>query len=232
MTFFKQKTRSRFDSTPEFAAKRLPAHPISRYSRFSPMWKATRRRGGYVPNPKNNSDDLFPCCHTCQAFIKPESASKALWYRTANVGWLRAEWFWDLGHLLPEGFVALGLGVTPPPLRPERDRVFVFKPDASRAYLDLDMEQHSRAGADQHEARIKIVSFANSVNFPGEIVAATGGQISIAVPRSTLFGKGIQVWERYIFQPIEMPFNLPVLLDGENFTREGAKILLNGVALN
>ena len=195
------------------------------------MWKATRKIGGYVPNPKNNSDDLFPCCHTCQAFIKPESASKALWYRTANVGWLRAEWFWDFGHLLPEGFIMLGVGVTPPPLRPERDRIFVFKPDISRAYLDLDMEKHAQCKGDQHEARVRITTSSNA-NFPGEIIGTTGGRILIALPRTFFFGKGLTILERYIFENVELEFSLPILTDGGNVTREGDKILLNGVELN
>jgi hypothetical protein len=233
MTFFKQKTRSKFDSTPEFAAKRLPAHPVSRYSTFSPMWKATRKRAGYVPWPKNNNDDLFPCCHTCQAIAKPESATKPLWYKTANVGWLRAEWFWDFGHLLPAGFISYGVGVTPPPLRPERERIFVFKPDISRAYLDLDMEEHAQCKGDQHEARMRIVtSLGQTVTFPGEIIATTSGLILIALPRKTLFGKGITIFERYAFEIVEMPFSLPILTDGGNIVREGDKILLNGVELN
>lgn len=196
------------------------------------MWKATRKRGGYVPNPKNNNDDLFPCCHTCQVFSKPESDTKPLWYRTANAGWLRAEWFWDFGHTLPAGFIAYGVGVTPPVLQPKRDRIFIFKPDNSRAYLDLDMEAHATAGADQHEARIRIIASSASVNFPGEIIASTTGRIQIAFPRTVPFGRGISVSERYIFEAIEMPFSLPILTDGGDFVREGDKILLNGVALN
>ena len=231
MTFFRQRTRTRFDTSIEFAAKRLPAHPVSRYGSFSPMWKATRKIGGYVPWPKNNNDDLFPCCRTCQAITKPASANEPLWRKTANIGWLRAEWKFDFGHLLPEGFISYGVGVTPPLLQPERDRIFVFKPDFSRGYLDVNMEAHARAGAEQHEARVKIGSFFQ-VNYPGEIVATKTGQVSIAIPRTVLFGTGIKVFERYIFQDIEMPFNLPILIDGGDFVREGDKILLNGVALN
>jgi hypothetical protein len=160
------------------------------------------------------------------------TANKPIWYRTANIQWLRASWFWDFGHLLPAGFIDYGLGVTPPKLQPERDRVFVFKPNMNRGYLDLDMEAHARAGAEQHEARVKIASFSGNVNFPGEIVANTAGQISISTPRTVLFGKGVQIYERYIFQPIEMPYNLPILLDGGDFTREGDKIFLNGTPLN
>jgi hypothetical protein len=230
---FKQKTRTRFDSTPEFAAKRLPAHPVSRYSNFSPKWKATRKRSGYVPWPKNNNDDLFPCCRTCQTWRSPENAAKPLWYKTANVGWLRAEWFWDFGHLLPADFINFfGIGVTPPTLKPPRDRIFAFKPDLARGWLDLDIEEHAQAkGADQHEARIKIAATAQ-VNFPGEIVANTSGAISIALPRTVLFGRGVEIYERYFFERIEMPYDLPILIDGENFVREGSKILLNGVTLN
>jgi hypothetical protein len=135
--------------------------------------------------------------------------------------------------MLPAGFISYGVGVTPPPLRSSVDRIFVFKPDLSRAYLDVDMDKHALCKGDQHEARIKIVtSSGQNVNFPGEIIATTAGQLLIAVPRTTLFGKGIQIFERYIFAAVEMPFSLPILTHGGDIVREGDKILLNGIGLN
>lgn len=224
------------NSISETAGRLLPAHPTARYKSFPNLWKKTRQLGGYVPRPTtcvaNKTNDFFPCCLRCGSPSDLASLKEKLAYRSANAGWLSADWWWDFGWMLPEDFVKLGIGITVPTLPVERDRVFVFTPEFKRGYLDLDLEEHARAGAEQHEARIRITNFAVNVNFPAEIIASTSGRIEIAVPRTVWFGKGVQVWERYIFQAIEMPFNLPILLDGGNFTREGNKILLNGVELN
>lgn len=160
------------------------------------------------------------------------SLQEILVRRSANVGWLSAEWWWDFGWTLPEEFVSYGVGITPPEPPAERDRVFVLDPEYKRKYLELDLAEHAAAGADQHEARVKIVSSFPSVNYPGEICATKSGLIYVAKPRTILFGRGIEIWERYIFEAIEMPFDLPVLLDGIDIVREGDKILLNGIALN
>ena len=134
--------------------------------------------------------------------------------------------------MLPAGFVSYGVGVTPSVLQPERNRIFVLRPDNSRAYLDLDIEAHATLKGNQHEARIKIVNVTPLVNFPGEIVATNTGQIRIAMPRTVLFGRGVEVFERYYFESVEMPFVLPILMDGANFVREGNTILLDGFSLN
>lgn len=234
MTFFKQKTRTRFDYSLEFAAKRLPAHPVSRYSTFSKGWKSTRKRAGYVPWPKNNSDDLFPCCRTCQTIDRPASANEPIWRKTANVRWLRAEWKWDFGHLLPAGLMDYGVGVTPPAMPVERDRVFVFKPDLSRGFLDLDLKEHAEAGADQHEAKARVSSYPNFelVAFEGQLLVSVLGDISIAAPRSWWFGDGKEIWQRFTFENPVMPFELSnlVLHDG-NIKIENGKVLFMGVEL-
>jgi hypothetical protein len=232
---FQIKDRAYSDNTiSEVAGKLLPLHPTARYKNFPNLWKKTRQVGGYVPKPAvcaPPENEIFPCCLSCQN-SNLENLTEILARRMAYAGWLSAEWWWDFGWVLPEGFVSLGIGVTPPTAPVERDRIFVFTPDMSRGYLDVEMEAHARAGADQHEARIKITSSFTNVNYPGELIATGNGQILIAVPRTVLFGKGVEIFERYIFQSIEMPFDLPILLDGGNFTREEGKILLNGVALN
>lgn len=234
---FEVRNRAYVDnSISETAGKLLPVHPTARYKSFPSLWKKTRKLGGYVPRPTtcvaNEANDFFPCCLSCGSPSDLASLKEKLAYRSANAGWLSADWWWDFGWMLPEDFVKLGIGVTIPSVPVERDRIFVFTPDLKRGYLDLDLEAHARAGAEQHESRVKIVSSSALVNFVGEIVATRTGRISIAAPRATLFGKGIEIWERYIFQGIEMPFNLPILLDGGDFTQEGGKIFLNGIALN
>ena len=161
-----------------------------------------------------------------------ETLTETLARRSANVGWLSADWWWDFGWTLPPDFVKLGIGLTPSRVLPELNRVFVFKPDITRGYLDLDLESHAQAGADQHEARIKVADVLPLVNYPGEIIAMRGGQIFIATLRTTLFGRGVQIYELYAFQAITMPYNLSILVDGSNFTKEGDKILLDGVELN
>lgn len=235
---FEIRNRAYIDNNiSETAGKLLPAHPTARYKDFSPLWKKTRRLGGYLPRPTtcatNETNDFFPCCLSCSSPSDLASLKEKLAYRSANVGWLSADWWWDFGWILPEDFLKLGIGITVPTVPAERDRIFVFTPDFKRGYLDLDLEEHARAGAEQHEARINIpkISFVN-VTFPGEIIATTSGRIQVAIPRTTWFGKGVEVWERYIFQTIEMPFNLPILVDGDDLIREGDKILLHGVALN
>lgn len=230
---FEVRNRAYTDNdTLEIAGKLLPAHPTARYKSFSSLWKRTRQMGNYVPRPATcmtPKTDFFPCCLSCAAVSDPETLQETLVRRSANAGWLMAEWWWDFGWTLPVEFVSYGIGVTPPePV--ERDRVFVFDSEFKRKYLEVSLQEHAVAGADQHEARIKITALSN-VNYAGEIVANSFGQISIAVPRTTLFGKGIEIYERYIFQSIEMPFDLPVLIDGENFVQEGGKIFLNGVLL-
>ncbi len=168
---------------------------------------------------------------SCAQGSAADDSQEILVRRSANVSWLQAEWYWDFGWTLPKEFVGYGIGTAPdPPL--ERDRVFVLDPDFKRKYLEVSLQQHAAAGADQHEARITIVNFFPNVNYPGEIVATRTGTIYVAKPRTRLFGAGISISDRYIFEAIEMPFALPVLLDGSDIVREGDKILLNGIALN
>jgi hypothetical protein len=114
--------------------------------------------------------------------------------------------------------------VTPPDPPVERDRVFVLDQQSfKRKYLELDLKEHAVAGADQHEARVKIVAFVPLVNYPGEFIATNNGRIHVAKPRTVLFGKGIEVYERYIFEAVEMPYSLPILLDGANFEKKEIK---------
>jgi hypothetical protein len=236
MTFFKQRTRSKIDNNKEFAAKRLPAHPVSRYHTFSAVWKATRKIDGHLPRPKNNND-LFPCCRTCQIIARPEAANEPLWRKKANVDWLRAEWFWDFGHLLPSGFIDYGVGVTPPVLKPERDRIFVFNQtdaEAKRHYLDIDMEEHAKAGKIQHEAKVRISDYPYSelVSFEGQLLCSSDGELLIAVPRDTWWTDGKEIWQRFIFKSPTLPYELDnlVLRDDHIKTEEG-KVLFMGVQL-
>ena len=233
---FELRNRAYTDNdTTEVAGKLLPAHPVARYKKFPLLWKKTRQISGYVPRPKNctgSEDDFFPCCLSCAAVKTTENLKETLVRRSANAGWLSAEWWWDFGWTLPEEFVGYGIGVTPPDPPVERDRVFVLDTDFKRQYLDIDLKEHATAGANQHEARIKITTTAPNVNYPGEIIVTSYGRIFIATPRTRLFGKGIEIYERYIFEAIEMPYLLPILLDNVNFEKKGDKILLNGVELN
>lgn len=215
----------------------MPAHPVSRYSTFSSTWKATRKIDGQLPRPKNNNDDLFPCCRTCQVIDRPSAANKPLWLKKANVDWLRAEWFWDFGHLLPEGFIDYGVGVTPPTLKPERDRIFVFDPadtEAKRHYLDVDMEKHAKVGADQHEAKFRVVLIPQNqlVSFEGQVLVSTDARIGVAIPRTQWWGDGKQIWQRFTFESPVMPYDLSNLaVHGDNIKVDGNKILLKGIEL-
>src|SRR5919202_338821 len=232
---FHQLKRSQFNDIPEFAAKRLPLHPTTRYSNFTETWKSTRNNQ-YVPRPKRlqSQDDLFPCCLSCSAQESKENVTEFLWHRKAYAGWLQAEWMWDFGFNLDEEWVLLGVGITPPLPPIERDRIFVYTPDLRRGYLaNLSRQEHSQLkGDDLHEAKIKIASFFENVNFPGEIIATSTGLILIAVPRTTLLGKGVAIYERYFFENIQMPYNLPILVHGSEIVVENDKVLLNGITLN
>lgn len=229
MIFFK-KTRTQFDSTTEFAAKLLPAHPITRYSRFTKTWKKTRNKN-HVPRPEQcSTSELFPCCLKCSQTT--EKSSDAVWNRKANASWLRAEWKWDFGHLIPE-LITYGVGITPPTPKPESDRLFLLDSQNKRGYLEKTLQEHANLqGDDLHEARVVVTTTVGTVYFPGQITVSSGGQIWIATPRTTLFGKGVEVHERYIFQAVQLPFNLPILVHGSEITVENNKVLLRGVTLN
>jgi len=122
--------------------------------------------------------------------------------------------------------------VPDPPVK--RDRVFVFKSDLSRGYLDLDLNEHARAGTDQHEAKAKVSTYASyeQVAFEGQLVASTEGNIYFAVPRSWWFGDGKEIWQRFIFESPIMPFELSnLVLNGDNIKVENGKVLFMGVEL-
>lgn len=223
------------NDTPEIAGKLLPAHPINRYKTFTKLWQQTRKIGGYVPRPAAcaaKQEDYFPCCLKCAISVDAGSAKEVLAHRSALAGWLLAEWVWDFGFTLPEEFVSFGVGITVPEAPAKRDRVFVFTPDLRRGYLDTALEEHAAAKINQHEARVRIFSSLPNVQYPGEIIASTTGTIRIAISRDIPFGQGITVSDRYSFWPIEMPYNLPILVNNSDIVREGDKILLHGVALN
>jgi hypothetical protein len=113
---FESRNRAYTDNdTAEVAGKLLPAHPTGRYKKFPSLWKKTRQLSGYVPRPKNcteNEDDFFPCCLSCAAVktATAENLKETLVRRSANVGWLTAEWWWDFGWTLPENSLGTGLG--------------------------------------------------------------------------------------------------------------------------
>lgn len=223
------------NNTSETAGKLLPLHPTARYKNFPDLWKKTRQIGGYVPRPKTcmtDKNDFFPCCLSCTAISDPETVKEKLARRSANAGWLSADWWWDFGWILPEGFVGYGIGVTPPVPQPPKNYVFVLDPSLKRKRLEFTLEEHAKLHGDlQHEAKIRIVSFA-SVNFPGEIIASSTGQIQIALPRVTWFGSGIEISQRYTFESIEMPYDLPILRHGAEIQVNNDKVTLNGVELN
>lgn len=234
MAIFELRNRAYSDNTiSEVAGKLLPAHPTGRYNSFTDLWKKTRRPSGYLPRPTTcatKENDLFPCCLSCGA-TDPENIKELLARRSANQGWLTADWWWDFGWVLPEGFVSLGVGVTVPSLPVERDRVFVHKPNLSRGYLDLDLEAHAKVGADQHEAKAQIVNFAN-VSFEGQLTVTTSGDIRVAVPRTWWFGDGKEIWQRFIFQSPVMPYELSnLVLDNDNIKVVNGKIEFMGVEL-
>lgn len=188
-----------------------------------------------MPNPKNNQDDLFPCCRTCQLLDRQPSSNEPIWRKTANAAWLRAEWKWDFGHLLPAGLISYGLGVTPPVPQPKRDRLFLLKPDLTRGYLDLDLQVHAQLkNGDQHEAKARVSVFlgSESVVFEGQLLVSTTGDIRFAVPRSQWFGDGKEIWKRFIFESPVMPYDLPnLVLDGDNIKKVNNKIEFMGVEL-
>ena len=223
------------NNTSEIAGKLLPLHPTARYKSFPNLWKKTRQIGGYVPRPKTcmtDKNDFFPCCLSCAAIADPETVKEKLARRSANAGWLNADWWWDFGWILPEDFVSYGIGVAPPVPAPPKNYVFVLDPNFKRKRLEFILEEHSNLHGDlQHEAKIKISSF-EYVNFPGEIIATEYGQIQIAVPRTTWFGSGVKVYQRYIFETIEMPFDLPILRHGTEIQTVDGKVSFNGVELN
>lgn len=191
-----------------------------------------------MPRPKRltSPDDLFPCCLTCVAVSEKEKdLSEPLWHQKAYAGWLQAEWFWDFGFTLPEEFISFGIGITPPPMPVERDRVFVHKSDFSRGILDVSLEKHAECGEIQHQTKVSMYSqalFAN-VLFEGQFVADRSGGFYVAVPRNWLFGNGKETWQRFIFQPISMPYNFNnILIHGDNIKMaKNNKILLNGVQI-
>jgi hypothetical protein len=224
------------DNTVEVVGKLLPLHPTARYEKFPDLWKKTRHIGGYVPRPKTcmtNKTDFFPCCLNCAAVSDPETIKEKLARRSANVGWLSADWWWDFGWTLPKGFVGYGIGVTPPVLQPPKNYVFVFDPNLKRKRLEFTLEEHAQLHGDfQHEAKIKISS-SDLVFFPGQLIASSTGRIKIALPRTTWVGSGIEVWQRYIFEAIEMAFDLPILQHGAEIqVTSDDKLTLNGIELN
>ncbi|MEG4579356.1 hypothetical protein QUA71_06935 [Microcoleus sp. MON1_C5] len=223
------------NSISETAGKILPLHPTVRYKNFSALWRKTRKIGGYVPRPKTcmtDKNDFFPCCLSCAVTTDPETVKEKLARRSANVGWLSADWWWDFGWTLPEGFVNYGIGVTVPTLQPPKNYVFVLDPDLKRKRLEFTLEEHANLHGDlQHEARVKISSYDN-VTFIGQIIASPHGQIQIAVPRTTWFGSGLEIWQRYMFEAIEMPFDLPILRHGAQLQVTAGKVTFNGVELN
>ncbi|MEG5159582.1 hypothetical protein QUB37_03915 [Microcoleus sp. AT3-A2] len=238
MAIFEVRNRAYSDnSISEVAGKLLPLHPTARYNSFTDLWKKTRKVGGYIPRPKTcitAEDDLFPCCLSCAAITDPENVKELLARRSANAGWITADWWWDFGWLLPAGFVNLGIGVTVPSPPVERDRVFVHKPNLSRGYLDLDLAAHAKVGADQHEARARVSAYANfeQVAFEGQMLVSVYGDISVAVPRSLWFGDGKEVWQRFIFQNPVMPYELSnLVLAGNNMNVEDGKVVFMGVEL-
>lgn len=235
---FEKRNRAYSDnSISEVAGKLLPAHPTARYNTFSDLWKKTRKVGGYVPRPRTcltTEDDFFPCCLSCAAVTDSESVKELLARRSANAGWISADWWWDFGWLLPEEFVKLGIGVTVPDAPAKRDRVFVLKSDLSRGYLDLDLNEHANAGADQHEAKARVSAYGNFelVVFEGQMLVSTYGDISIAVPRSQWFGDGKEVWQRFIFEFPVIPFELSnLVLSGDNIKVDNGKVVFMGVQL-
>ena len=237
MAIFELRNRAYSDNTiSEVAGKLLPAHPTGRYSNFSSLWKKTRRPSGYLPRPTTcatKENDLFPCCLSCGA-TDPENVKELLARRSANAGWLTADWWWDFGWVLPAGFVDYGIGVTVPSPSVERDRVFVHKPDLSRGYLDLDLEAHSKAGADQHEARAKVSTYANyeRVAFEGQLVASSYGDIYVAIPDLWWFGDGKEIWQRFSFQSPVMPYEFSNLVQtGDSIKVENGKVVFMGVEL-
>lgn len=142
---------------------------------------------------------------------------------------------WDFGHLLPAGLIDYGLGVTPPVPQPERDRVFVFSPDLSRGYLDLDMEEHAKAGGDSHEAKARVVSSSPTselVVYEGQLLVNSSGYIGIAVPRAKWWTDGKEIWQRFIFELATMPYDLQnLVVHGDNVKIENSKVFFQGVQL-
>lgn len=235
---FEVRNRAYSDnSISEVAGKLLPAHPTARYNNFSDLWKKTRKAGGYVPRPTTcltAENDFFPCCLSCAAVVNPESVKELLARRSANAGWLNADWWWDFGWMLPEEFVKYGVGVTVPIPPPKRDRVFVLKSDLTRGYLDLDLEAHAKAGANQHEAKARVSDYANFelVAFEGQMLVSKSGDISVAIPRPWWLGDGKEILQRFIFQNPVMPYELSnLVLDGGNIKVENGKVSFMGIEL-
>ena len=232
------KNRSYSDNdTPEIAGKLLPLHPIDRYKSFSALWKQTRKMGGYVPRPSAcaaNEEDYFPCCLKC-AQPPADRTRELLARRSAQASWLTAEWCWDFGFTLDEEWLFFGVGITAPNMPVERDRIFVLNPELKRGYLEISLQEHAKLkGKNLHEAKVKVYTnpgFA-SVSFPGEIAVSPTGSIWVAQPRSTFLGQGKAVFERFIFEPVQMPYALPVLVHGDDIIVASGKVSLRGIALN
>lgn len=238
MAIFELRNRAYSDNTiSEVAGKLLPAHPTNRYSTFSQLWRKTRRPSGYLPRPTtcaSKTDGFFFCCLSCSAATDPENVKELLARRSANAGWLAADWWWDFGWVLPAGFVDYGIGVTVPSLPVERDRVFVHKPNLLRGYLDVDLAEHAKVGADQHEARAKVSTYASyeQVAFEGQLVVSSYGDIYVAVARPWWFGDGTKIWQRFIFESPIMPYELSNLVQaGYNIKVESGKVMFMGAEL-
>ncbi|HEY9813932.1 MAG TPA: hypothetical protein V6D31_10435 [Candidatus Sericytochromatia bacterium] len=219
----------------EFAGKLLPAHPITRYKSFSPLWKKTRKMGGHVPRPSACSadEDFIPCCLRCVA-TPPDRIQETLAWRSASQEWLTAEWVWDFGFTLPPELISLwSIGIAIPEAPIQYDRVFLLTPDNKRSYLKETLQEHAQLKSDQlHEAKIAIVSqpLFSFVAFPGQIIASVDGQIFVAQSRLIPLGKEIS--ERYIFQAIQMSFSNLEIIAARHFAVKNAKLLFNGIELN
>ena len=121
MTLYKIRTRTRYPlnskSDREFAAKKLPEHPITRYRKgkiWTEKYLATRN-AKHSPTPINAREQAH-CCLTCEKLgTKPgDLPNRPIWEKKFNARWLRGQYFWDFGFTLDPGlYYDNGVGRSP-----------------------------------------------------------------------------------------------------------------------
>lgn len=181
---YRQKTRTRTDYKPEFAALKLPAHPVTRYAGFRNKWKSTRKVD-HAPTPANKKK-VEACCFQCLklsgAIAPGQLPNRAIWEKTARHRWLDARWIWDFGFLLPAGLIDYGVGESPDIAGFLEPKDYLFDQDPTTfndapVVLDEDgknnltLTDHATlTGDDLHEPKLRVFNFAVP-KFAGELGA-------------------------------------------------------------